>query len=97
MKAMSIVTIGNCSNPFPYINSFYSKTKISLGTIIVLIRQMRKLQHRLSRSRTCRIEKIQKNTEVITVIDVWKHPKYSAVDEWIKHGICMGQNITHEK
>lgn len=43
MKAMSIVTIGNYSNPFPYINSFYSKTKISLGTIIFLIRQMRKL------------------------------------------------------
>ena len=46
MKPMSIVTIGNWSNPFPYINSFYSKTKISfkrVGTIIVLIRQMRKL------------------------------------------------------
>lgn len=46
MKAMPIVTIGNFSNPFPYINSFYSKTKIyfkGVGTIIVLIRQMRKL------------------------------------------------------
>lgn len=48
MKATPIVTIRNCSYPFPYINSFYSKTKISfkgVGTIIVLIRQMRK-QHR---------------------------------------------------
>ena len=51
----------------------------------------------LPRSRTCRIEKTQKNAEVITVVNVWKHQKYPAMDEWIKHGVCMQQNITQEK